>query len=69
MTPAEFLRDMHAAREAAKVYAEAFDRLAEVQQVEQLSGHDLTARKFAHRAEIARRAYVAEINDPEPAVR
>ena len=66
MTPHQFLRDLEAAKEACQRYAEDFDRLAEVAQVERLSGHDLTARKFAHRAEIARRAYIAEVNDPEP---
>ena len=66
MTPAEFLRDTYAARDAAKLYDEMFRRLAEVALVEQHAGHPLTARKFAKRADIARRACIAEINDPEP---
>ena len=65
MTPAQWLRDIEAAKAAQRQYARAYDRLAEEAQLHLGAGHHLMARKTARQASLAMRAWQAEWMDPD----
>jgi hypothetical protein len=54
------VRDVKAKRAAERIYVEAYEKLAELAQVQYACGMVLQAYCTRHRAEIAMRAYRAE---------